>query len=358
MVSQIISLGVVMFSAVVLSAPPPSLKDVHWFEMEPATNGGGKELAKTDFETADKEWIRFKDTYGKAYNSSMEELNRFLIFRENLELIIKHNEEYNKGNKSYYLGINERTDLTTREIISSNGFMQRQNRLYDCSSFLKPSNVEVPDEMDWRTKGYVTKVKNQGQCGSCWSFSTTGSLEGQLYKKTGKLIPLSEQQLIDCSGSYGNMGCQGGLMDPAFAYIKHAGGIMSETDYPYKARKGKCHDTDKSKFVGTVTGCKDITQGNESSLQVAVATVGPVSVAINAGDTFRHYRGGVYDEPSCHAAGLNHAVLVVGYGTKESDYWTVKNSWGSSWGQQGYILMSRNKKNQCGIASKASYPLV
>lgn len=346
-----------MLFTMVLTAPPPSIKTVEWFDMEPATDGEKMELAQTEFETADKEWIRFKETYGKVYKSSIEELNRFLIFRENLEIIIRHNQEYNMGNKSYYLGINELTDLTTREIIKRNGFIQRKDGKYTCSSFMKPSNIEIPDEIDWRNKGYVTKVKNQGHCGSCWSFSTTGSLEGQLFRKNNKLIPLSEQQLIDCSGSYGNMGCDGGLMDPSFAYIKHTGGIMSEADYPYKGIGGKC-EADKNKFVGTVTGCKDISKGSETSLQAAVATVGPVSVAINANNKFQHYKGGIYDEPSCTSRTLNHAVLVVGYGKGKSEYWTVKNSWGTSWGQNGYILMSRNKKNQCGIASKATYPLV
>lgn len=307
----------------------------------------------------DTHWEEFKLTHKKQYDNQFEFVRR-LIWESNLKYIQKHNLEYDMGKHSYSLGMNQFGDLTTEEFHAAYLGMKRPARnITGASLFLSPLNVKsLPDSVDWRTEGYVTPVKDQAQCGSCWSFSATGALEGQYFRKTGNLVSFSEQQLVDCSGSFGNQGCNGGLMDSAFDYVKTYG-IEREEDYPYTARDGRCR-YDASKVVTKATGHVSIPQGNEAKLQEAIATVGPISVAIDASQSsFQFYRTGVYDEPYCSSTALDHGVLAAGYGTYNGKaYYLVKNSWGPSWGQQGYIFMSRNKSNQCGIATMSSYPLV
>jgi cathepsin L len=263
------------------------------------------------------------------------------------------------GHHTYTLGMNAFGDMTNEEFKAA--YLGTKKPEFNASHtlFLSPLNVkDLPDTVDWRTQGYVTGVKDQGQCGSCWSFSATGSLEGQYFHKSKTLVSFSEQQLVDCSGEFGNQGCNGGLMDQAFDYIKKYG-IEKEEDYPYTARDGKCKYA-SGKTVTTVSGYTDIPTTDEAKLKEAVATVGPVSVAIDASHlSFQLYRSGVYNEKSCSQTQLDHGVLAVGYGAENgNNYWLVKNSWGGSWGQKGYIFMSRDKNNQCGIATAASYPLM
>ncbi|XP_002155462.3 procathepsin L [Hydra vulgaris] len=303
--------------------------------------------------TEDDSWIRWKMAHNKAYNQDGEETVRYTIWKDNERRIREHNL---KGG-DFLLEMNQFGDMTNNEFKAFNGYLSHKH--VSGSTFLTPNSFVAPDTVDWRNEGYVTPVKDQGQCGSCWAFSTTGSLEGQNFKKTGKLVSLSEQNLVDCSTAYGNNGCNGGLMDNAFTYIKENNGIDSEASYPYTAEDGKCAFT-KPNVAATDTGFVDIPSGDENKLKEAVASVGPISVAIDASHfSFQFYRKGVYNERKCSSTELDHGVLVVGYGTESGkDYWLVKNSWNTSWGDKGYIKMSRNAKNQCGIATNASYPLV
>ncbi|CAF1297507.1 unnamed protein product [Adineta steineri] len=308
----------------------------------------------------DDSWSLFKRVFEKEYSSNEEEINRRHIWEENLAMIQKHNLESDIGMHKYTLEMNQFGDMTNEEFRKQmNGFkmnLKSETEQMDRHTFLAPSNIVLPSSVDWRTKGYVTPVKDQGQCGSCWAFSTTGTLEGQHFAKTSELVSLSEQNLVDCSV---NLGCHGGIMEIAYLYIKSNGGVDTESTYPYEAKRHKCN-FDPKNVGATDTGFVQIKMGNETDLQAAIATIGPISVAIDASrSSFQFYSTGVYDEPHCLPYLLDHGVLAVGYDTfNNQDYYIVKNSWGTNWGKQGYIWMSRNKQNQCGIATSASYPLV
>ncbi|XP_013870911.1 cathepsin L.1 isoform X2 [Austrofundulus limnaeus] len=312
----------------------------------------------------DLEFHAWKLKFGRSYSSSTEEAQRKQIWLNNRKVVLVHNIMADQGIKSYHLGMTYFADMENEEYrrLISKGCLQAFNTSLPrrgSTFFGLPEGTPLPDTVDWRDKGYVTDIKDQKQCGSCWAFSATGSLEGQTFRKTGKLVSLSEQQLVDCSGDYGNMGCDGGLMDYAFQYIKANGGIDTEVSYPYEAEDGQCRYNPNT-IGATCTGYVDVTQGDENALKEAVATIGPVSIGIDAGHmSFQLYEHGVYDEPECSSTELDHGVLIVGYGTDQGkDYWLVKNSWGLQWGDKGYIKMTRNKNNQCGVATAASYPLV
>ncbi|CAF0818349.1 unnamed protein product [Didymodactylos carnosus] len=310
----------------------------------------------------EQSWNLFKTVHAKQYSSISEELQRRDIWTKNIAKIQAHNLEADLGLHTFTMKMNKYGDLSDEEFRKTMYGLKTDQRIeknFDRHTFIPPSNIVLPAAIDWRKEGYVTDIKDQQQCGSCWAFSATGALEGQHFKKYKKLNTLSDQNLIDCSGKYGNEGCNGGYMDSSFQYIKDNKGIDTQDSYPYEARDGDCRF--KAENVGANdTGFVDIKTGNETDLQIAIATVGPISIAIDCQhDSFRFYSSGVYDEPQCSTSMLDLAILAVGYDTiNGQDYYIVKNGWGKSWGMEGYIWMSRNKNNQCGIATLSSYPLV
>jgi len=299
------------------------------------------------------EFSKFVSTYGKSYDKE-EMVKRFAIFADNLDTIKTHN----AANQSWKMAVNEFADMTWEEFRVGRFGYSGMKRINHRAVVNTAGLFTLPASVDWTTKNAVTGVKNQGQCGSCWAFSTTGSTEGSVAIKTGRLSSLSEQQLVDCSTSYGNMGCNGGLMDYAFQYIIANGGLCSEEAYPYTGADGTCTST-SCQSVSSITSYQDVSQDSEAALMAAVAQQ-PVSVAIEADQSgFQFYSSGVFNG-ACGTA-LDHGVLAVGYGTEGgSDYWKVKNSWGASWGMQGYILLSKGIQQpygQCGIAMEPSYPV-
>jgi KDEL-tailed cysteine endopeptidase len=310
------------------------------------------------------EWKQFNDfqeRFSRRYETMEEMQTRFQIFRANLRNIILHNLD---RSQNFTMGINQFTDLTPQEFkdqyISG---LKAPVGSYGCGSF-SSSASGAPSSIDWRQKGAVTSVKDQGQCGSCWTFSSTGAVEGAWAISTGKLVDLSEQELVDCATglAYGSYGCNGGQMEGAFKFII-ANGQCSLSSYPYTSGVTKTGGTcQKCSAVAHISSCSDVKPNDQISLKGAVAKQ-PVAVAIEA-DTryFQSYSSGVLTSTSC-GTNLDHGVLVVGYGTESGqDYWLVKNSWGASWGEQGYVKIARtsstNDPGICGIAMDPSFPTV
>jgi cathepsin L len=293
----------------------------------------------------------WKAKHSKQYQNEKEHVHRLTAFAKNARFV--HN--WDAEARGFQVGLNAFADLHNHEF---RAMFNGMNITKFAPANLADTPLTAPATQDWSKKGAVTGVKNQGQCGSCWSFSTTGSVEGRHFLSTGKLVSLSEQNLVDCSVPQGNQGCNGGLMDQAFQYIIQNKGIDTEKSYPYTATGPNQCRFSASNVGATIGSYTDVSTGSEIALQNAVGAA-PVSVAIDAShESFQLYTSGIYNEPACSSSQLDHGVLAVGYNSlgAGSDYWIVKNSWGTGWGQNGYIWMTRNQNNQCGIATAASFP--
>jgi len=301
------------------------------------------------------EFTKFMQTYKKSYHSD-EFQYRYGVFKKNIDFINQHNTE----GHTYTVAVNQFADMSNEEY----------GRVYLGLKLKAPIDPEdlvktpsalpeaLPTTWDWNAKGACTPIKNQQQCGSCWSFSTTGSTEGCHFISTGKLVSLSEQNIMDCSDSWGNAGCDGGLMTEAMNYIIANKGIDTESSYPYTAEDGTCHYK-AANSGATLSSMANVTSGDENDLQTKVYA-GPTSVAIDASQSsFQFYSTGIYSDPNCSSTQLDHGVLAVGWGAdaKGKAYWIVKNSWGTSWGQQGWFWLARNDNNMCGIATMATRPI-
>lgn len=298
------------------------------------------------------EFLDYMNTYGKSYNSS-EFWVRYKIYENNTKYINNHN--YNKTS-SYSLGINKFTDVSQEEFQS----LYMSNNYRPHTHLMPKRQVKniTPESVDWRANGWVTNVKDQNACGSCWAFSAIGAIEGQHANATKNLVSLSEQNLVDCSYGYGNEGCNGGWPEAAMRYVINRSGVDTEVSYPYMGDDETC--TYKTTNVGaTINKTVNISSGNMTELYYAIANVGPISVAIDAEGDFQFYNSGIFISTTCSSVFLDHAVLAVGYGrTKTQKYLIIKNSWGADWGMDGYIYFSADTPNMCGVASVASYPLV
>ncbi|KAL5717780.1 hypothetical protein ACHQM5_010746 [Ranunculus cassubicifolius] len=284
-------------------------------------------------------------------------LKRYRIFKNNVKFIHDSNK---RPNVTYTLGLNKFADLSNEEFQSMYTKMAPKvlTRERELQSFMYENVTEpLPESLDWRDKGAVTSVKDQGPCGSCWAFSTIAAVEGINQIRTRELVSLSEQELVDCDKKI-NQGCNGGLMDYAFQFIVENGGISSDAEYPYNANENQCKVQKRMSPTVVIDGYEDVPANNNDDLIKAVSNQ-PVSVAIEAGGIyFQFYWKGVFSG-TC-GTNLDHGVTIVGYGeTNEGTYWLVKNSWGSDWGESGYIRMERDVglEGLCGINKMASYPI-
>merc|ERR1711953_1591864 len=284
---------------------------------------------------------------GKTHGGD-EMAKRETIYNQAVEGMTAHNARYEAGEETYFQGVNQFTDMTLEEFqaLPMFGFVKPESAGPNLGTH-EWNGEELAASVDWRDNGAVTPVKNQCQCGSCWAFSTIGTVEGAHAIASGNLVSLSEQQLMDCDSN--NNACNGGNPYVALQYIMQEGGVDTEDSYPYEMAKSYCRYS-ANNMGASISGAKRINFGDEGDLEKAVAMV-PVSVAIDASHySFQLYSGGVYDEPYCSSYSLDHGVLAVGYGSEAGkDYWIVKNSWGTVWAEAGYIKMSKGSNNQCGI---------
>lgn len=297
--------------------------------------------------------------HGKVYESVAEKERRLTIFEDNLRFITNRNAE----NLSYRLGLNRFADLSLHEYAQlchgADPRPPRNHVFMTSSNRYKTSDGDVlPKSVDWRNEGAVTEVKDQGQCRSCWAFSTVGAVEGLNKIVTGELVTLSEQDLINCNKE--NNGCGGGKVETAYEFIINNGGLGTDNDYPYKALNGVCNDRLKENNKNVmIDGYENLPANDESALMKAVAHQPVTAVVDSSSREFQLYASGVFDG-TC-GTNLNHGVVVVGYGTENGrDYWIVRNSRGDRWGEAGYMKLARNIANPrglCGIAMRASYPL-
>ena len=296
----------------------------------------------------ERQFISWMREHGRLYAGSDYHF-RLGVFLAKSRFVEAHNKN---PKKSFTVSLNKFAAMTDCEYRAMLGYLQGLDERAPAAT--RSVSNDAPDAIDWREKGAVNAIKDQGQCGSCWAFSAVCTAESAHFLKSSQLLSFSEQNLVDCVTL--SLGCNGGVPSVALSYVhKHQGGQWnSEDDYPYHA-VGQACTYDASKAIGSLAGYKGIGWGAEDELKEKVASMGVVSVCVDAGQSsFQTYSGGIYDEPSCSTFMLNHAVACVGYGAENNRlFWIVRNSWGVDWGEAGYIRLPRNEGNACGIATRA-----
>ncbi|CAN6225943.1 unnamed protein product [Urochloa humidicola] len=310
-------------------------------------------------------------SYNRSYATAAERLRRFEVYRRNMALI----EATNRLGLSYRLGETPFTDLTADEFRATHTMPRRDaararqlitTRAGPVSEgagrYWNHTGLDVPQSVDWRGKGAVTPVKDQKDCSTCWAFAAVATIEGLHKIKTGKLVSLSEQEIVDCASPPGSNCNSGGNPGVAMEWVATNGGLTTESDYPYEDREGSCKLDKMRNHVVKITGAEEVEPDNEAALEAAVARQ-PVAVVINSvPEIQQHYKSGVFHGP-CNPEKTDHAVTVVGYGAEPGSlkYWIVKNSWGDWWGEKGYIRMERrvkDKRGMCGIATFSTFPVM
>ncbi|XP_047308205.1 ervatamin-B-like [Impatiens glandulifera] len=309
----------------------------------------------------DQMYCNWMTKHGRVYKDSQEMAKRHKIFLENVKLIEDFNAQKDVGFK---LAVNRFADMTNDEFRASLTGYKMESRVTKPNAGFRYSNdTNPPESIDWRKLGAVTPIKNQGSCGACWAFSAVGAVESINQIKNGKLVSLSEQQLVDCDVDGTNNGCNGGFMDDAFDFIVKNKGLATEEVYPYiGSDNGVCNDNKTLMVSATITGYEDVPGNNETALEMAVANQ-PVSVAVDAGGfKFQFYSYGIMS--GFCSTQLNHGIIAVGYGQDYDSgrkYWLMKNSWGDNWGEDGYLRMAKDityDEGMCGLAMIPSYPVV
>jgi C1A family cysteine protease len=310
-------------------------------------------------------WASFKATHGKSYQPH-EEQQKLSAFVKNTREIEAHNARFAAGLESFHLAHNELSDMAPHEVIAKRTGFRASNRRVNATMFQSLGGVRAQKSCDWRAKGAVTPVKNQGECGSCYAFSAIGALEAAVFRNTGRLEVLSEQNIVDCTTddhTYYSGGCDGGTQDTGMKYAIDNNGVASDAGYPYEGEVGSCRFSSSEAINPSISDVGMVPRENEAALLEALALNGPMAMALDVSDPkFMMYSGGVYKAArgvcKTHTEELNHALVLVGYGTERGqDYWLVKNSWGPTWGEGGYIKMLRGQ-NTCGIAADCYYPIV
>lgn len=304
----------------------------------------------------EKEWKQFKAEFNKTYESNTEDQKRYKIFKANLKNIQKHNNRFEKGKETYLQEINRFGDLTDKEFGDLYGLMDFSDEdiVHYNDELIRNRSTSTngtKDHLDWREAGAVTPAKDQGKCGACWIFSAIGAVESYNYRKSGKLLSLSEQSVVDC---YSNDTCDGGIPYGAAEFVQNHG-IYLERDYPYTGGQDSCRNISKP-LIHLDFNFTQYVYNSDEELKESIKKHGPVSVCLYVTAKWRFYSSGVWYHNKCSSFS-NHCVLVVGYGTENNnDYWLIKNSWGTNWGQDGFIKVARNiHENYCGITSYGMY---